>query len=376
MPEARAKLSLGLRACGRCATAVADLARAERNVLTEIADRVELRTHRRSALLPLVATVVALLTIGQLAACGGAPSEPVAVRIDRATIGTRLVGRWARIMERGGEVAPALVPTQGSARERALDFLISAAWLRGEVADRGLSVSDAAVERRLHERFDAYANRRPEFEKEIAHFGQTVDDVKLGIKAEMAAAVLRAAVSRQVRPVTHADAVNYYTDNLARFRVPQARITDLIYGLPSRSAAVALGKRLGPGKRFAARALNEELPFYAPSVQASKGNTKLIHTIFAAKPGTLAGPARFGSTWVLAVVRKIIPARVRPIATVEGEIATRLSRERHRLALLGFVRAYRSKWRAKTDCRPGYVVQKCAQHHGPIAHESDPLAGS
>lgn len=85
-------------------------------------------------------------------------------------------------------------------------------------------------------------------------------------------------------------------------------------------------------------------------------------------------PARFGSTWVLAVVRKIIPARIRPIATVEGEIATRLSRERRRLALLGFIRAYRSKWRAKTDCRAGYVVQKCAQYHGVVATEGNPLA--
>jgi hypothetical protein len=356
-------------------TAVAHLARAERNVLTDVGDRVELRTHRRSALLPLAATVVALLTAGQLTACGGAPVEPVAVRIDKATIGTRLVGRWARILERGGEVAPSLAPTQGSARERALDFLISAAWLRGEVADRGLSVSDAEAERRLHEQFEAYPERRSEFEKELARLGQTIDDVKLVIKAEIAPAVLRAAVSRQVRPVTHADVVNYYTDNLARFRVPQARITDLIYALPSRSAAVALGKRLGSGRRFAARALNEELPLYTPAVQARKGNTELIHAIFAAKPGTLVGPARFGRTWVLAVVRKIIPARIRPIATVEGEIATRLSRERHRLALLGFARAYRSKWRTKTDCRPGYVVQKCAQYRGPLAHEGNPLAG-
>jgi len=121
--------------------------------------------------------------------------------------------------------------------------------------------------------------------------------------------------------------------------------------------------------------LNEELPLYTPAVQARKGNTELIHAIFTAKPGTLVGPARFGRTWVLAVVRKIIPARIRPIATVEREIATRLSRERHRLALLGFVGAYRSKWRAKTDCRPGYVVQKCAHYHGPIAREDNPLTG-
>jgi hypothetical protein len=375
MPKARAKLGLESRAYGRSVTAVAHLARAERNVLTDIGDRVEVRTHRRITLLPLVATVVALLTIGQLVACGGAPSEPVAVRIARVTIGTRLVGRWVRAIERGGEVDRSLAPTQGSPRERALDLLISAAWLRGEVADRGLSLSDAEVERRLHEQFDAYANGRSEFEKEIAYFDQTIDDVKLVTKAEMAAAVLGAAVSRQAGPVTHVDVVNYYTDNLARFRVPESRITDLIYGLPSRSAAVALGKRLGPGRRFAARALNEELPLYAPSVQARKGNTALIRTIFAAKPGTIAGPARFGSKWVLVVVRKIVPARIRPIATVEGEIATRLSRERHRHALLGFLRAYRSKWRAKTDCRPGYVVQKCAQYHGPIAQEDNPLAG-
>jgi hypothetical protein len=364
MPKARARLSVRSRAHGRCVAAEAHRARAKRNIVT----------HVRNGLPLLVATVMALLTVGQLVACGGAPSERVAVRIDEATIGARLVARWARTLERGGEFDPSLASTQGSARERALEFLISAAWLRGEVAARGLSVSEAEVGRRLQEQFHSHANGRSEVEREIAYFGQTIDDVKFVIEAEVAAAVLRAAVSGQVRPVTHADVVNYYSDNPARFRVPPARVTDLIYGLASKSSAIALGKRLGPGKRFAARALKEELPLYAPSVQARSGNAELIHAIFTAKPDVLVGPVRFGTTWVLAVVRKIVPARIKPLAMLEGEIATRLSRERHRLALLGFLQAYQSKWKAKTYCRPEYVVQKCAQYHGPIAHEGNPLA--
>ena len=59
---------------------------------------------------------------------------------------------------------------------------------------------------------------------------------------------------------------------------------------------------------------------------------------------------------------------------VREKFAARLASWRHRLALLAFLEAYRSKWIAKTDCSPGFVVQKCSPYRGPTIPEGGLLS--
>jgi hypothetical protein len=58
---------------------------------------------------------------------------------------------------------------------------------------------------------------------------------------------------------------------------------------------------------------------------------------------------------------------------VRRSIAASLAHERWVRALRIFIIAWRRKWTAKTDCQPGFVVQKCRQYRGP-RFPGDPLA--
>jgi foldase protein PrsA len=273
-------------------------------------------------------------------------------------------------------VAAWLARPTGTAREKALDVLIVTHWLIGEAAAHGLGVSGAKVEQGLKERIDALPNGRSEFEKELTATGRTVADAESEIKAEAAAAALKAMVLRAVPPVTREDIANYYEQHRGQFHVPELRIVDLSENNPTRSAAIALGRRIGPGRLFARRSLRERVAKQTPYEAAHRENGELVHLIMTARVGRVAGPVSFKRAWVLAVVRKVIPARFKPLAAVAAEIGARLSAERHRLAMSNFVKAFRSRWKAKTECRPGFVVQKCARYRGPALPESNPLVGA
>jgi foldase protein PrsA len=91
--------------------------------------------------------------------------------------------------------------------------------------------------------------------------------------------------------------------------------------------------------------------------------------------GQVAAPASFNNKWVLLVVRKLIPPSMKPLSQVSAQISERLSEERHAQALASFLKAYRQEWRAKTHCKAGFIVQRCAEYRGREVPEGNPLTG-
>jgi hypothetical protein len=158
------------------------------------------------------------------------------------------------------------------------------------------------------------------------------------------------------------------------FVVPVMRDVDLIEVLPSRAAAAALVRRIGGGPRFARRAFHEEIARAFGAGSTSHEKLAVIRAIFAARPGTVSRPMRLDGHWTVFVVRKIRPARLKPLAEVRGEILKRLIARRRDRITAQFNRQFKARWSARTSCRTGYVVQGCAQYSGPIAPEENQFA--
>jgi hypothetical protein len=310
-----------------------------------------------------------------LAGCAGGAQSPPVIRVGDASVDKATVAHWAHAISLGNVVGASLGSLRGTPQTKALEFLIAAHWLIGEADAQRLTISDEVVERQLKGRAEAVPNGKTEFEEELSSTGQTTADAKLEIKAQLAATMLRESLSRRIPVVSSAEVERYYKHNLARFRVPEKRLVDLIEGIKTRAAAVALGKHLGPGARFAKHALHESVARQSPYEAAHRDNAELVRGIFAGKPGRLGEPARFNGAWVALVVRGSVPGTTKPLAEVAQEVIKRLTSQRRRQAVMGFIDGYRRKWTARTDCRPGFVVQKCSQYRGPIAPEGNPLLG-
>jgi len=312
------------------------------------------------------AALLLLLLAAALTGCGSsirsssrATSDEVVVRVGDAVINRGEVDHWASAIERGNSVGAALGQTSGTPRQRALEFLISSRWIIGEAEAQGLAISNVAIQRGLREKFGALPNGRSEFDEELSSTGQTLDDVKLEIESVLAVGMLRSAVAKRVPAITGAEVASY-SHHRQQFYLPDRRVAYLIEGIHSFTHALALARQVRPGSRLT-------MPWFrelVPKTPEAKDRSKLAHMIFAATPGRVAGPTMFFGHWVLAVVEKLLPAGIQPMAAVSNELSKTLAVGRRERMLKRIAVAFESRWTAATSCRLGYVVQKCSQYRG------------
>jgi hypothetical protein len=321
-----------------------------------------------------IGRLLAIAVVVGSTGCGGHGGARVAVTVGPLRIDQSAVKHWTDALVADG---PALtLPRRAgqTSRSRALDFLISANWLIGEAAKQGASISSTAVGRRLKELREAVPGDTTAFVESLVADHRTVADVELEIRASLAAAAIRRILMRTYGRVSEAAIVRYYERIPERFRVPEHRDVDIVEHLKSPAAARRLALRVGSGAQFAARAYQETRQ-RPQSFDAKTETGRLERAIFRARPGALEGPKRLAGAWALFVVRRVQPATTRSLATVRTLIAKRLSARALARATTTFFESYRSRWRATTSCRPGYVISRCREYVGPTAQE-DPFAGT
>ncbi|HEV7527923.1 MAG TPA: peptidylprolyl isomerase [Solirubrobacteraceae bacterium] len=318
------------------------------------------------------AAIAALLVVG-IVACGSSSEGPPVVRVGTDAIGKSVVGHWAHVIQRGGAAQGLRGAQHGAPRQRALSLLISMAWISGEAAREHIVVPARVVNRELAERQEA--NGKAEFQGELRASGETVADVKREIRAELEATAIRERLTSQGSHVTRAEIVSFYRLHGDLFVVPEERDAELIEDLPSSSAATALVGRIGTGSRFAKRALKEALVRSRGGTSNPQDIQSVTNAIFAARPGVVSKPMRLNHAWTVFLVRKVKPAKPKPLTEVRGEVVQRLTAIRLREITMRFEKEYENRWAARTSCSAGYVVRKCAQYAGkPVAGES-PFSG-
>jgi foldase protein PrsA len=336
---------------------------------------------------PTVAiAIVAALPWG-MAACGSrAGTEGTVVRVGPAAITNADVAHWTKVIAPRHAVPDASIYLSCAAREkarapaatsatlrsqcerqyqtlrrRALDLLISAQWLIGEAADRGMGVSARDAARGLAEKERGLANGAAGLAELLKATAQTRRDVELEIRARLAAARLHEAEAHSERPITQADVASYYREHIRQFRRPERRDFYIVEDLSSEGAARERKREIEHGRDIASFSLHESL--IRSSHQLS--SPAIVRAIFTSRPGHLVGPIAVSSqTYYLIEVNRIIPAHLQRLAQARSSIERRLAGWRRRRALAAFVQAWARKWTARTDCKPGYVVWRCRQYAG------------
>jgi parvulin-like peptidyl-prolyl isomerase len=305
-----------------------------------------------------------------LAGCGGGAPANLAAQVGTSTISKATVANWMVVLAPGHTVPRAGTNAYQALRQKALGFLISAHWLIGEAAERGVGVSEGE----LQQRFDAkkhnlFPNGQSELEEFQKSSGQTAADLMLETQVELDSQRLHELIGRETPPVTQAQVASYYQGNRQRFRIPERREI-LITNRKTIPEGIALKRESEAKHDFAGIA---EVQLVEPNHYPNpKHNIDAIEAapledaVFSAKPGVLTGPIRLRVDYQIFEVRRIIPARYPTLAQVQGTIEQQLSSEQQQRTLAEFVRTWRTKWIASTSCQPGFVISKCRQH-GDIA---------
>jgi foldase protein PrsA len=302
--------------------------------------------------LGIIACAVALALA--LSACGSGSQGRVAIRVGTADVTAGTVAHWmsafapghfvpnppkygkcvARLRALQSESIPEALEEEcreqyQALRQRALGFVISSEWLIGEARERGLAVP-----------------------------GGELDEQTRAAES----AIRRQLQSREAK-ITQAQAFAYYEQNIAQFGRPERRYIDIVERLPTKAAAQRALADVVHRRDIARSSYHEVFDETNPAtVEPSK--RVILREIFAAKPHTIVGPVPLNEKWCFFEVTRTIARDVKPFSQVQGTIERELAAERLQRDLVPFIAAWRKKWVARTECKPGYVVQKCSEYRG------------
>jgi foldase protein PrsA len=301
--------------------------------------------------------------------CGSGPvQDGIAAQVDHTTISDAMVDHWMSVIAGGRRVSSEA--NRQSLRQHALDFLISSEWLIDEADDRGLRISDADIARRLEEqRRTAFPGGEAEFKEFMHATGQRRADLVFEAEAELASAKIQQMLARKERQITRTQIARYYREENWRFVIPELREVE-ITNMKSAAAVDELRRELKLGKRFASIAqLSAFEQARAPDISSTEAT--LEKAIFSARPGVLTGPMRKRVDYFLFEVTRVRPTMQLTLDQARGKIRQQLAARQHQRTITEFSTAFKKKWRAKTNCSAGFVVQKCRQYMGRTVPASE-----
>ena len=246
---------------------------------------------------------------------------------------------------------------------QALDELIVDDWVMGGAAEEHVSVSDQQVQQLLKQQ----EGKEPaKFERTLAAQGRTLADYAETLRVQLLGEGIRQAIREKASDITPAEVASYYETHRSQFGVPARR--DLrIARLGSEAEALKVRREIAAGKSFAA--VVKKLPLQQP-IYSGDGlvlgyrsgmyqEPPLNDAIFAAKPHVLSAPIHINLGFYIFEVTRVYPAKPESLAQAAPAIRKALPNGRDEQDLESFVAAWRTRWTARTNCAPGYVVYKC-----------------
>jgi parvulin-like peptidyl-prolyl isomerase len=253
-------------------------------------------------------------------------------------------------------------------RETVLDRLITNEWLIGGGRELGLKVGEAEVRQNIAEFKKRNYPTEAKFRGYLTSSGQTPGDLIFQTRVEFLSQGIRNAIKQKVGAFPDSRIAAYYNAHKRLYVVPETRDFE-IARTKTRGEALRVKREIASGKSFST--VVKRLPLKQP-IFSKAGLVKnlksgvyneppLNDAIFRARPGVLSGPIRIFLGWYVFEVKRIHPSRQKPLSEVEASIEKTLPEKLQQQALVAYIKAWRKRWTARTDCAANYVVRRCKQ---------------
>jgi foldase protein PrsA len=257
-------------------------------------------------------------------------------------------------------------------QQEVLGFLISSNWVLGEAGRLGVHVSDQEVHKQFTSLKNAEFPKAEDFEKFLARSGQTVSDVLLRVKLNLLSTKIQQKIVTNKSNVSHAEIAKYYNENPSRFGIPEKRDIRVIL-TKTEAEALKAKEEIEKGQSFAVVAkrvsiepISRSSGGLIPGITKGEEQKPLDEAIFSAKKlNVVGGPVKTPFGYYVFEVVKITAGKQQTLAQSESAIKQQLASSREQAALTKFVKEFKSKWQAETNCRAGYVVPDCKQYKAP-----------
>jgi foldase protein PrsA len=193
----------------------------------------------------------------------------------------------------------------------------------------------------------------------------------LRVKLNLLSSKIQEKIAKRKHAVTKSEIEKYYNENKQRFGQPEKRSVEIIL-TKTEDAAKKAKQEVQSGKSFSSVAKQVSTD---PTSKANGGllnevikgqqEKSLDAAIFSAQTGTLNGPLKTAFGYYVYRVKGVTKGSQQSLAQSEAAIKAQLTATQSQGSLSKFVKEFRTKWKAKTDCRSSYVVKDCKQFKEP-----------
>jgi foldase protein PrsA len=336
-----------------------------------------------------------------VAGCGGVPGNAVAT-VDGSSIEKSSFDHWLTVASRSGGQAAAAAPKPpkftecvkqkrkttpkpakgqpkvtdaalkkqckqeyDALRDQVLQLLVSFEWIEGEAKEQNIKVSDKEVQKTFAKQKKEAFPKEADYAKFLKDSGQTEKDIIKRVRLDTLSNKIREKVTKGKDKVSDAEITAYYNKNKTRFAQPERR--DLRIVLTKGEAKANQAKQAIEGgqsfakvaKKFSIDQASKAQGGKLPAVAKGQQEKALDAAIFKAKKGKLTGPVKTQFGYYVFEVTKVSKASQQTLAQAKKTIEQTLSSQNQQKALDKFVKSFRKRWKAKTDCREGYRTQDC-----------------
>jgi foldase protein PrsA len=248
-------------------------------------------------------------------------------------------------------------PQDAGSKVRAMNAVIRAEWIRQEAEARGVTVSEAEVQKAV----DQATKTGFLSEENLKRAGVTLEELLPTIRNGQLEMKVNAELTGQ-RTVSAQDIAAYYRRNKAELIVDEGRDVRLVVAktrarAAAARAALAEGQSWGDvARRYSVHGASRDDGGKIPTLRKAEQQSGLLAAIFRARRGSLVGPLKEDGSWVVFTVERIQPPFEATLEQARDEIEQVLTTSRRDRALAAFER----KYRARTTCAQGYKVARCS----------------
>ena len=281
-------------------------------------------------------------------------------------------------------------PQYDELKEAALGSLLDAVWLKGEADEQGVTVTKAEIAKEFKKLKTENFKTEAEYEKFLKESEFEQSDVDSRVELQMLSTQIQKQITEGVSAPSKSDIENYYDAALAtQFTQPETRDIRLVVNKDKTKAESALENLKADDsaknwKKVAEKYSEDELSKskggFQKGIAEGVLEEPLNKEVFSAPKDTVEGLVKTERGYNVFEVDNSTPETTQELKTVESQIESQLKQQREQEAFTEFVAGYSSKWKNRTFCADGFVIERCANFKAaahpataePACYEANP----